>query len=456
MSRGARLTCAVAAAATAALVLAGCTSEEAGDIVVGVATQGTVVEQVEAPGAVTAKAAASVTAPASGVVAALEVGDGEQSEAGALVLRIASPQAEEQLRQAQQADAQAAAAAEVVLPGIDGFASSQRADARAREAFDNAVAVAETIEDETVQAEALARLAEAEADYATARADADRVVAQFNAGLASLGDALSSLAEAQRVQTQAAVEVAQSTVDALDVTSPISGTVTLSSASAATDGATSSGLSALGLPGDLGDAAAALSAPGGSSEAVGPIQVGSPVSAGQTLFNVTDSSTLSLTAEVDETDVLLVAPQTPATAELDALPGAVYAAEVASVDLAPNPSARGGVSYRVRLSLGTGEGVDGQPAPTPLPGMSAVVALTVREAVDVVTVPSAAVFRDTDGDAVWRVREGVARRQAVELGAQGEEAVEVISGLAVGDELVVSGADRVTEGQELATESDDA
>ena len=443
---------------TAGVVLAGCSSDPATDIVVGEVTRGTVVEQVQAPGAVTAKASASVTAPASGVVAALEVGDGEQTDVDALVVRISSPAAQEQLAAAQQADAQAAAAAQVVLPGIDGLASSQRADARAREAFDKAVEVAESIEDDTLKAESLARLAEAEADYATARADADRVLGQFNSGLASLGDALSSLAEAQRVQTRAAVEVAQSTVDALDVVSPIAGTVTLASASAS--GGTGAapglaGLGGLGLPDDLGDAAAALTAPDGAGEAVGPIQVGSPVTSGQTLFTVTDSSALSLTAEVDETDVLLVAPDTPATAELDALPGTSYQASVTSVDLAPNPSARGGVSYRVRLSLGAGESLDGQSAPPPLPGMSAVVALTIREAVDVLTVPSAAVFRDADGDAVWRVRDGVARRQPVELGAQGQDAVEVVSGVSLGDEVVVSGADLVTDGLDVPTEQTD-
>ena len=53
---------------------------------------------------------------------------------------------------------------------------------------------------------------------------------------------------------------------------------------------------------------------------------------------MTDASPLSLTAQVDETDVLLVNAGVPATAELDAVPGATYAAAVTTVDPTPTTS----------------------------------------------------------------------------------------------------------------------
>jgi HlyD family secretion protein len=440
----------VAVALLASIV--GCTEETDTGIDVGAATRGTVVEVVEAPGTVTAKASATLSAPADGTIAVLRVQDGTRVKARRVVLEINSPEAQDRLRQAQQADAQAAAAADVSVPGIDLATTAGRSDERARDAFTQAREVARGIEDKEARAAALARLAEAEADYAAARADADRTLARFNAGLASLSQALSSLASAQRVQTAAALDLAQSTVDALTVRAPIAGVVTLASASASAG--TPSGLDSLGLPSGLADAASALgSGAGGSSESVGPVSVGSPVTSGQPIVTITDSSELSLAAEVDETDVLLVQPGTPAVAEFDALPGASYPAEVVSVDLAPAPSARGGVAYRVRLTLTAGETLDGQAAPPPLPGMSAIVELAVREATDVVTVPVSAVFRDATGDAVWRVEDGVARRQAVEVGAQGAEAVEIRSGLAVGDEVVVRGADVVVEG-DLVSDTD--
>ena len=208
------------------------------------------------------------------------------------------------------------------------------------------------------------------------------------------------------------------------------------------------------LPADVQEQASSAlggAATGGGStvQTVGPVTEGMPVSTGMPLATVVDDSVLSLVAEVDETDVFLVRPGIHAVAELDAVPGAQYAATVAAVDLSPTSSARGGVSYRVRLSLAAGKLPAGDPAPKPRPGMSAVADLRVRTATDAVTVPAAAIVRDGDRDAVW-VQDGrVARRRIITVGAQGEDAVEIRAGVRVGERVVVRGADRVREGQEL-------
>ena len=75
----------------------------------------------------------------------------------------------------------------------------------------------------------------------------------------------------------------------------------------------------------------------------------------------------SVTAEVDETDVLLVKAGTKAVVEVDAVPDAQYVATVRAVDLSPTSSAGGGVSYRVRLALGAGTLAGGGAAPRPRP-----------------------------------------------------------------------------------------
>jgi HlyD family secretion protein len=81
--------------------------------------------------------------------------------------------------------------------------------------------------------------------------------------------------------------------------------------------------------------------------------------------------------------------------------------------------------------------------------MSAVADLRVRTAVDAMSVPAAAIVRDGVQDTVWFVQDGRARRRTVTLGAQGEDAVQVLSGLQLGDEIVVSGADQVSEGKKV-------
>lgn len=442
---------AVAGTAVTAALLVGCSGEDAPVIRVAPVGRATVTEVVEAPATVTARASATLTAPATGRVAALAVKDGQRVKAGQLVLRIDSPTARSALRQAQDADAQASTAGAVRVPRTDLTSQQHEADAAAAKAFAAAREAADAVPDAGVRARALAAVASAEAQYASARAQALDAVRRFDAGVGGLTAALSSLSNAQRVQTKAAVAAAQRSVDALVVRAPIAGVAVLRTGRR---GASTSGSATLSqVPESLrGQASELLGGSGGAGSGAaveGALAVGTPVSAGDQLLSITDISSLSLTAEVDETDVLLVRPGVTADAELDAVPDATYTATVSTVDLNPTGSARGGVAYIVRLALGVGRTAAGETAPAPRPGMSAVVDMRVRSAADAIAVPAAAVFRSGRGDAVWVVRAGTARRRPVRLGAQGAAQVQVIEGLQVGERVVVRGADRVAEGQQV-------
>lgn len=428
-------------------VLGGCSSEDPSAVELGSVTTETVVEVVEAPASVTAVAAADVAAGSDGVVVELGAKDGERIKAGEVLFLLDSPEAEQALAAARQADAEAAAAAQVALPAVPESQSVARLDARATRAFARAREAARRIEDKDVRRQTLAEIAAAEADYAAVRSDAERAADQLNTGIASLGRVVGSLAQAQRVQTRASLQLAEQRVAALTVRAPISGRVSLGVAAA---GAPSGGAPSGALPAELAEAAAALGGAGevgSGAQPVGALTVGSPVVAGQRLATVTDVSALSMVAEVDETDVLLVRPGLRGTAEFDALPEARYGTRVTSVDVSPTAAARGGVGYQVRLSLGSGELPDGTTAGKPRPGMSAVVSLQVRKAKDTLAVPVTAVFREPDGDAVWQVADGEITRQILTLGAQGQDFVEVVAGLSLGDQIVVRGTDQVTEGQ---------
>jgi multidrug efflux pump subunit AcrA (membrane-fusion protein) len=443
------------AGALLTVALPACSGDGEPPVQIGSVQRRTVIEVVEAAGTVVARASVTLSAAANGSIERLQVRDGQQVKAGQVVLVIDSPAAEEQLRQAQDADAQAARAAQVSVPGLDPSGLGERADAAAARAFGAARQAAEQIPDERLRKDALARVAQGEAEYAAAGAEARAAVARFNAGLGSLGQALGSLSAAQRVQTRAALAVAERTVDALTVRAPLAGVISLGSGTGGGGAGDLSGLlgqlpaEAQGqasqlLGGAAGDGGSASGASAGS-----PLAEGSPVQSGAQLATITDVSSVSLTAEVDETDVLLVRPGVRAEVELDAVPGASYDGVVRSVDVAPTTSARGGVSYRVRLDLGGGQVDEREPAPQPRPGMSAAVALRVREARDAVSVPSSAVLRDGTRDTVWVVERGRAERRVVRLGAQGDVHVQVIEGLKPAERVVVRGVERVREGQEL-------
>ncbi|HEV2087266.1 MAG TPA: efflux RND transporter periplasmic adaptor subunit, partial [Cryptosporangiaceae bacterium] len=280
---------------------------------------------------------------------------------------------------------------------------------------------------------------------AQARAAAQAV----SRGLGSLGNALDALSSAQRVQAQTAVDLAETQVDALTLRAPVNGTVQLGGTSASSGSDLSS--LAQGLPPQLQGQAPDLGnlTPGGAVPTDGEIRPGSLVAPGTAVATVVDLEGLGLVAEVDETDVLLVTAGVTATVDLDAVPGGTYRATVTAVSLLPTTSARGGVSYRVRLALGAGTLADGAVAPRPRPGMSAVARLAVRTTENAVTVPASAVIRDGARDTVWVIERGAATRRIVTVGTQGEDLVAVTAGLRAGDRIVVSGADRVRTGQEL-------
>jgi HlyD family secretion protein len=437
---------AAATAAAAVVAAAGCTRGREPDVAVATVGTADVVEIVSAPATVTARAHATLVAPAEGRVADLYVRPGQTVRSGQRIARIESPSARQRLADARRADARAAAAGpgDTSVSGLTGFQG--QIDAAAEAAFAaSRTAAAQAPAD--VRRQALESIAEAEQRYAAARAEAGRSLRQLEQGLGNIGRALSSVTEAQRVQTRAAVAVAQQAVDRLMIRATISGTVQLGGGTptSAADGA--GDLIGQLPPALQGQAQQALG--DGGSSAPTEITVGVPVSSGTVVAQVFDTSTLGLAADVDETDVLLVRRRVVADVELDALPGARYSAVVTSVDIAPTSSTRGGVTYRVHLRLRGGVLADGGDAPTPRPGMSAVANLRVRQAKQAVAVPAAAVVREGARDAVWVSRSGKAELRLVRLGAQGDDTVQVVEGLKVGDVVVVRGADTVKAGQRL-------
>lgn len=412
-------------------------------------------EVVEAPATIGARATATLRSPAQGTIAKLYVSDGDRVKKGQLLARISSPQAQDQLSQAKKA------AKPVKAPSLSLGAQNVKLVSFNTETklFDRARAEARKIDDRTARKQVLNAISLAETQHkAQTRAlskiadDLNKtingVLSRLTSGLGGLTSSMSTLQAASLTQAKAAVKVAKSTVDSLTVKAPFSGIVSLGRASGGTGGGTS-GLS--GLLSQIPGAAQQMPAvPSSSSSGGTPVAVGVPVSAGDSIVTVTDVSTLTLAADVDETDVLLVKEGTQADVELDAVPGATYKAEVTGVGVTPMESSTGGVSYPVRLTLGSGTFDDGAEAPTPKPGMSAVTRLTVRESPSAVAAPAAAIVTSGRESVVWVVKDGKAERRVVKLGAQGDDLVEVLSGLSVGDRIVVKGADSVRQGQQLS------
>jgi multidrug efflux pump subunit AcrA (membrane-fusion protein) len=427
------------------LTAASCADKSSG-VSLGAATRGTVDEIVEAPGSVTARAAATVSSPADGTLAELRVDAGDRVSKGQVVAVVDSPATAQRLKDAQRALDQSARGGGVPSGGTAGFtAVRRRTDKQAGQAFDAARDAAQKITDPTLKTALLKQVDAARSQYAAASETAGAAVRSVQRGVAGLSQAVGALTAAQRLQAQQAYDLAVAADDALTLRAPVAGVVQLGGTTSASAPSLTDLLAAgSSTTGSLPSAPAAT-LPGVDAA----VPQGAVVSAGTPIVTVVDVGRLGLAAEVDETDVLLVTTGVRARVELDAATGATYSASVRAVDLLPTTSARGGVSYRVRLDLGKGTYGDGRTAPTPRPGMSAVVRLEVRQATGAVTVPASAIVNADGHDTVWAVRGGKAERVPVTLGVQGEDVVEVTAGVGDGQRIVIGGADQVSPGQEL-------
>jgi len=430
-----------------ALLVAGCGGSTGKRPVVAQVTKGEVREVVEAPAVVTAKASATLTSPAAGRVGKLLVRDGASVTQGQTLMVLSSPTAQARLKQAQAADAKAAKAEKPAsATDLTGFLAAS--DTSADQAFATAQQAIDVIPAGPAKAAAQARLASSRASYATSRSQAEQAIQSLDAGIGGLQQALSTVAQAQRTQTLAAVSLAQQAISALTITAPVAGVVQLGGPQTDSTSDLSGSLSQ--LPSSVQGQAAQLLGGGSTGTTTSTtLSAGSPVTTGATLATVTDASSLTLSADVDETDVLSVHPGVHATVSLDAVPDAAYTATVVAIGQTPTTSAEGGVTYRVRLALGKGRNVDKTAAPTPRPGMSAVVDLLVLDPKSVTRVPVSAVIHDGSRAFVWADSGGRAHKTYITVGAQGDDNDEVVSGVTVGQRIVVQNAENLTEGQKL-------
>ncbi len=146
------------------------------------------------------------------------------------------------------------------------------------------------------------------------------------------------------------------------------------------------------------------------------------IGATDTLLWVGQPKPLKIIADVNEDDILKVAPGQPVLLRHEGQVGAPLKATVERITPKGDPETK---TFRVHLLL---------PEDSPLKiGMSVEANIVVREAKNALLVPAEAL---TDGS-IWKVQDGRLSRVAVETGIRGTSEVEIRGDVAAGD-LVVS------------------
>ncbi len=154
---------------------------------------------------------------------------------------------------------------------------------------------------------------------------------------------------------------------------------------------------------------------------------------GESLYQVTDLSTVWVLADVFEQDIGQVKPGAEARIKIDAYPGKVFQGAITYVYPTLNSETRT-VPVRIRMT---------NPGGLLKPGMFAQVELSVAPKAKVLTVPvSAVIDSGTRSIVLVQTREGRAEGRfeprQVKLGAKSDDYVEVLDGVRAGERVVVA------------------
>lgn len=150
---------------------------------------------------------------------------------------------------------------------------------------------------------------------------------------------------------------------------------------------------------------------------------------GETLYQITDLSSVWLIADVPEQDIALLRTGAKASVSLTAYPGQTFSGKVSFIYPSLNPQTR---TVPVRIELAN-------PKALLKPAMFAQVELPVSATGKVLTIPHSAVIDSGVRQLVLLVRgEGRFEPREVKLGARSRQWVEVVSGLNEGDVVVTA------------------
>jgi HlyD family secretion protein len=188
-------------ASVLAVTVAGCGGGSDTPVRIAIVGRATVVEVVAAPAVVTARATATVIAPADGVVSLLRVREGQRVRAGQVLLLVGSPDAQRRLRLARRADARVATGLGHIGVAIPTRGVEHAADA-ARRDFSSARRAALRLPTGPARRQATSVLRVLQSQYVAARSVTDQAPRQVAAAVRSISAAISGLSSAQRLQTR--------------------------------------------------------------------------------------------------------------------------------------------------------------------------------------------------------------------------------------------------------------
>lgn len=166
------------------------------------------------------------------------------------------------------------------------------------------------------------------------------------------------------------------------------------------------------------------------------VSVGDYVKEGQDIVNLEAIDPLKVDFRVPEVHVAQVRTGQNLQVTLDAIPGKSWNGQVVAINPLVDANGRS-IVVRARVPNSGG---------ALRPGMFARVMLFTSDVRDSVLVPEESLFPVGEEKFVYRVVDGKAQRQKVDIGQRREGRVEIVSGLKAGDVVVTAGQIKLREG----------
>jgi len=166
------------------------------------------------------------------------------------------------------------------------------------------------------------------------------------------------------------------------------------------------------------------------------VSLGNLVQPGTVVTTLDDVSRIKVEFALPEVTVGVLRMGLPVSARSAAYPGRTYEGQVRAIDTRIDPVTR---SVRVNAEFDNTDG-------SLLPGMFLMVELVADRRENAVLVPEEAVVPEGVRQYLFVVRDGVARRTEVTLGERLPGRVEIAKGIAVGDQIVLRGTQKLRDG----------
>ncbi len=174
------------------------------------------------------------------------------------------------------------------------------------------------------------------------------------------------------------------------------------------------------------------------------VKLGQSIDAADEAFRITDTSELLAYLQIPQGELGKFLPGQAATLKVDAMPEATYSATIARIS--PTIDVRNG-TFRATAFI---DNRSGELAP----GMFARFSIAYDRHADALVIPRAAIVEEDDQTSVYVVADGAVARRVIEVGIESGKLVEVVDGLAIDDEVVVTGQASLRDGSKVLASND--